>query len=185
MTNVTQILESIDQGDPKAADELLPLVYDELSRLAQFKMNHESPGHTLQPTALVHEAWIRLAGSNQEWRDRRHFFNAAAESMRRILIERARRRGRLRRGGGEAQYIDLNQINLAVDASGDNLLVVDEALSRLAAHHADKAELVKLRYYVGFSIVEAAQALGISEASAKGLWTFARTWLYRELKNAG
>ena len=182
MPNVTQILESIEQGDPRAADELLPLVYDELRRLAQYKMNQESPGQTLQPTALVHEAWIRLMGSNQDWRDRRHFFNAAAESMRRILIERARRRGRLRRGGG-AQHIDLNQIDVAIEASDESLLLVDEALSRLAEHQPEKAELVKLRYYVGLSIAEAAQALGISEATAKRHWAFARAWLFRELRD--
>lgn len=182
MSDITRLLDSIDQGDPKAADDLLPLVYDELRRLAQYKMNQESPGQTLQPTALVHEAWMRLVGSNQDWRDRRHFFNAAAESMRRILIERARKRGRLRRGGG-AQHIDLNQIDVAIEASDESLLMVDEALNRLAEQQPEKAELVKLRYYVGLSIAEASQALGISEATAKRQWAFARAWLFRELKN--
>ena len=181
MADVTRILQSIDQGDPRAAGELLPLVYQELRRLAQFKMNHEAPGQTLQPTALVHEAWLRLVGSDQTWRDRRHFFSAAAEAMRRILIDRARKKGRLRHGGS-TPHINLNEIDIAVEAEADTLLAVDEALQRLAEQQPDKAELIKLRYYVGLSIAEAAQTLEISESTAKRQWAFARAWLFRELK---
>lgn len=178
---MTQILETIAQGKPQAAEELIPLVYEELRRLAQFKMNQESPGQTLQATALVHEAWLRLVGSNQEWRNRRHFFSAAAEAMRRILIDRARQRGSLRRGKAP-ERIDLNEINLATEASDDSLFAVDEALTRLAKQQPEKAELVKLRYYVGLSISDAAQSLGISESTAKRQWSFARAWLFRELR---
>jgi RNA polymerase sigma factor (TIGR02999 family) len=183
VSDVTQILERVEQGDPKAAEELLPLVYEELRRLAVAKMAQEVPGQTLQPTALVHEAWLRLAGSEkQSWRDRRHFFGAAAEAMRRILIDNARRKGRVRHGKGLVR-VDLDQVDLAIQAEDESLLAVDEALSKLAAEDPAKAEFVKLRYYVGLSIPEAAQALGLSESTAKRYWNYARAWLYHELKH--
>jgi RNA polymerase sigma factor (TIGR02999 family) len=183
VSDVTQILERVEQGDPKAAEELLPLVYEELRRLAAARMAQEVPGQTLQPTALVHEAWLRLAGSEkQSWRDRRHFFAAAAEAMRRILIDNARRKGRVRHGKGLVR-VDLDQVDLAVQAEDESLLAVDEALSKLAAEDPAKAELVKLRYYVGLSIPEAGQALGLSESTAKRYWNYARAWLYHELKH--
>ena len=182
MADLTQLIEAVERGDPHASDELLPLVYQELRRLAQFKMNAEVPGQTLQPTALVHEAWLRLMGANQEWKNRRHFFNAAAESMRRILIDRARKRGRIRRGGADAVHVDLSEIDVAVDAPDESLLAVDEVLERFARSQPDKAELVKLRYYVGLSLAEAAEAIGVSESTAKRQWAFARAWLFRELR---
>jgi RNA polymerase sigma factor (TIGR02999 family) len=159
VSDATQILDRAEQGDPKAAEELLPLVYEELRKLAARKLAHEAAGQTLQPTALVHEAWIRLAGcSKQQWRNRRHFFGAAAEAMRRILIDRARKRNRARHGHG-LERIDLQGIQLAATATDDQFLVVDEALKGLAEQSPERAELVKLRYYVGLSIPEAAQFL--------------------------
>jgi len=182
VSDVTRILDRVQQGDPKAAEELLPLVYEELRRLAAARMAHEAPGQTLQPTALVHEAWLRLAGSEkQSWRDRRHYFAAAAEAMRRILIDNARRKGRVRHGKGLVR-VDLDQVDLAIQAEDESLLAVDEALSKLAVEDPAKAELVKLRYYVGLSIPEAGQALGLSESTAKRYWNYARAWLYHELK---
>jgi len=182
VSDVTQILERVEQGDAKAAEELLPLVYEELRRLAVARMAQEVPGQTLQPTALVHEAWLRLAGSEkQSWRDRRHFFGAAAEAMRRILIDNARRKGRVRHGKGLVR-VDLDQVDLAAQAEDESLLAVDEALSKLAAEDPAKADLVKLRYYVGLSIPEAGRALGLSESTAKRYWNYARAWLYHELK---
>ena len=180
--DVTQILQAIEAGDPKAAEELLPLVYDELRRLAAAKMAREAPGLTLQATALVHEAWIKLAGSDrQQWRNRRHFFAAAAEAMRRLLIDRARKRKRTRHGHG-LERVDLSQIDVADTASDGQLLAVDEALDRLACEAPERARLVKLRYFVGLSIPAAAEALGISESTAKRQWNYARLWLYRELR---
>ena len=182
VSDVTRILDRVEQGDPKAAEELLPLVYEELRRLAAARMAQEAPGQTLQPTALVHEAWLRLAGSEkQSWRDRRHFFGAAAEAMRRILIDNARRKGRVRHGKGLVR-VDLDQVDLAIQAEDKSLLAVDEALSKLAVEDPAKAELVKLRYYVGLSIPEAGRALGLSESTAKRHWNYARAWLYSELK---
>jgi RNA polymerase sigma factor (TIGR02999 family) len=179
---VTQLLSAIEAGDPKAAEELLPLVYEELRRLAAHKMAHERPGQTLQATALVHEAWIRLAGSSEQgWRDRRHFFGAAAEAMRRILIDRARKRNRTRHGHG-LQRVDLQEIEIAATATDNQLLVVDEALERLVEESPERAELVKLRYYVGLSIPRAAEVLGISESSAKRQWNYVRLWLFKEIK---
>jgi len=176
------LLSAIDSDDPKAAEELLPIVYDELRRLAAQKMANEKPGQTLQATALVHEAWLKLAGSNQQqWRDRRHFFGAAAEAMRRILIDRARKRNRTRHGHGLAR-VDLQQIEIAETANDQQLLVVDEALRKLAAESPERAELVKLRYFVGMSIPDAAQALGISEATAKRQWNYVRLWLFKEIQ---
>ena len=182
VSEVTRILDSIAQGDPKAAEELLPLVYEELRHLAAAKMAKEAPGQTLQPTALVHEAWLRLAGSGpQQWNSRGHFFGAAAEAMRRILIERARKRGRVRHGGGLVR-LDGRQLDVAITTDDDLLLRVDEALEKLALEAPDKAQLVKLRFFAGLSIAEAAEALGIAPATAKRHWAFARAWLFTELQ---
>lgn len=185
MTDATRVLEAAQRGDPKAADELLPLVYDELRRLAVHRMAHETPGHTLQPTALVHEAWLRLVGDNgaAQFQNRAHFFAAAAEAMRRILIDRARRKRAIRHGG-EQQRVDLQEVELAAPADDDQLLAISEALDKLATQHKTEAELVKLRYFVGLTIEEAAEALGISPRTAKYYWTHARAWLYREINQA-
>jgi RNA polymerase sigma factor (TIGR02999 family) len=185
MGDVTGILNRVHDGDPKAAAELVPLVYDELRKLAAHRLANEVPGQTLQPTALVHEVWLKLAGSTeQQWRDRRHFFGAAAEAMRRILIDRARKRKRSRHGHG-LERLNLADVDLAATANDETLLAVDEAMNRLAVECPERAELVKLRYYVGLSIPDAAAALGISESTAKRQWTFARAWLFRELKRIG
>jgi RNA polymerase sigma factor (TIGR02999 family) len=183
MSDVTQLLDAANRGDPQAAAELLSLVYDELRKLAAAKMAHEQPGQTLDATALVHEAFLRLVTSTDQqshWNGRSHFFAAAAEAMRRILIENARRKGRIRHGG-DRRRIDLDQIELANSASDDDLLAIDEALTRLAELDATRAELVKLRFFAGLTMPEAAAALGVSLATAERYWTFARTWLYAEL----
>ncbi len=181
MSDVTRILDRVQQGEAKAADELLPLVYQELRRLAASKMGDQPAGHTLQPTALVHEAWLRLVGSKQrEWQGSRHFFAAAAEAMRQILIDAARKKRRLKRGG-HWQRLDLEEVHLAVDADPDGLLAVNEALEDFAREDPAKAELVKLRFFVGLSLPQAAQTLGLSLATAKRSWAFARAWLYRRL----
>jgi RNA polymerase sigma factor (TIGR02999 family) len=182
MSEVTQILMAMERGEARAAEELLPLVYEELRHLAAAKMAKEAPGQTLQPTALVHEAWLRLAGSGpQHWNSRGHFFGAAAEAMRRILIERARKRGRVRHGGGLVR-LDGRQLDVAITTDDDLLLRVDEALEELALEAPDKAQLVKLRFFAGLSIAEAAEALGIAPATAKRHWAFARAWLFTELQ---
>ena len=183
MSEVTRLLEAIERGDSAAAQDLLPLVYDELRGLAAYKMAHEPPGQTLQPTALVHEAWLRLAGgeSSQRWQNRAHFFAAAAEAMRRILIDNARRKHALRHGGGQ-ERINLETAEIAAPGSDEELLEVHEALDRFAQIDPTKAELVKLRYFVGLTIPEAAQVLGISEPTAKRWWAYARAWLYREIR---
>jgi RNA polymerase sigma factor (TIGR02999 family) len=185
MGDVTQILESIRRDDPQAANALLPLVYDELRRLAGQKLAHEPPGQTLQATALVHEAYMRLVGQSAgaDWDGRRHFFAAAAEAMRRILVESARRKKSGKRGGGQQRH-DASRIQLAAPEPCENLLDLDEALDRLAAIEPIKAELVKLRYFAGLTIEQAAGALGISPATAKRYWTYARSWLYREVQGA-
>jgi RNA polymerase sigma factor (TIGR02999 family) len=180
--DVTQLLGDIDAGDPRAAEELLPLVYEELRKLAASRMANERDGHTLQPTALVHEAWLKVAGSGrQQWRDRRHFFGAAAEAMRRILIDRARKRNRTRHGH-RLSRVDLQQIEIAETATDRQLLAVDGALQKLAAESPERAELVKLRYFIGLSIPDAAKALGISESTAKRQWNYVRLWLFKELR---
>jgi RNA polymerase sigma factor (TIGR02999 family) len=182
MSDVTQLLSAIDAGDPKAAGQLLPLVYEELRKLAAQRMAHEAAGQTLQPTALVHEAWLRLAGSHdQQWNGRGHFFAAAAEAMRRILIDNARRKNRLRHGQGLAR-VDLDRVDVAIHSDDDTLIRVDDALQELAREDSVKAELVKLRFFTGLSIAEAGQALGLSESTAKRYWAYARAWLYEELK---
>jgi RNA polymerase sigma factor (TIGR02999 family) len=182
VSDVTRILEAAQNGDPKAADELLPLVYEELRRLAAHRMSNEAPGHTLQPTALVHEAWLRLTGNeNQKWTGRAHFFGAAAEAMRRILIDRARRKSAVRHGGGQAR-LDINDLEIAVVAKDDELLAVSDALERFAARDKPKAELVKLRYFVGLTTEEAAEILGISVPTADRWWNFSRAWLFGEIE---
>lgn len=182
MSDVTRILTAIEQGDAKATDELLPLVYNELRRMAAHKMSAERPGHTLQPTALVHEAWLKLVDSpNQSWQNRAHFFGAAAEAMRRILIARARHKNRQRRGAGAA-HLDVDELEIASPAPDDQLLALNEALDRFAKLEPQQAELVKLRYFVGLKIEEAAEVLGISAATAKRWWAYARAWLFHEVK---
>ena len=182
VSDVTRLLGLADRGDPKAAEELLPLVYAELRRLAAYKMANEAAGHTLQPTALVHEAWLRLAGEQkQSWNSRGHFFAAAAEAMRRILIDNARRKKRVRHGQGLTR-VDLDKVDLAIQADADTLVRVDEALQKLAVEDRVKAELVKLRYFVGLTIPEAGRALRLSDSTAKRYWAYARAWLYEELK---
>jgi RNA polymerase sigma factor (TIGR02999 family) len=182
VNDVTQILGAIQQGDPKAADELLPLVYQELRKLAAARMAGELPGQTLQATALVHEAWLKLVGNEQQtWQNRAHFFGAAAEAMRRILIDKARRKQARRHGGGQ-QRVDVQEVEIAADIQDDELLAVHEALDKFAAQDREKAELVKLRYFVGLKIEEAAQVLGISEPTAKRWWAYSRAWLFREVR---
>jgi RNA polymerase sigma factor (TIGR02999 family) len=180
MNEVTRILSAIDAGDPQAAAQLLPLVYEELRRLAAHKLAHEKPGQTLDATALVHEAYLRLIGTEEQscWNSRSHFFAAAAEAMRRILIDNARRKRRPKHGGHH-QRVELDQVlSLADETPLDDLLALDEALNQFAAQEPAKAELVKLRYFAGCSLHEAAQLLGISAATAKRWWTFARAWLF-------
>jgi RNA polymerase sigma factor (TIGR02999 family) len=177
MPDVTQLLGAIDAGDPDAADQLLPLVYEELRRLAASKMAREKPGQTLQATALVHEAWLRLAGSNhQQWRGRSHFFGAAAEAMRRILIDKARHKASLK-CGPDRPLEELHESRIEMAAPSDEILAVDEALDALAAEDATAAAVVKLRYFVGMTIPEIAEALEISPRSADRHWVFARAWL--------
>jgi len=182
MTDVTQILSKIEQGDPSAAEQLLPIVYDELRKLAAAKLVHEKPGQTLQATALVHEAYIRLVDQTapQQWDGRGHFFAAAAESMRRILVERARQKKRLKRGGDHVRA-DLIEHDLTMDASADEVLAVDEALERLGQEDPLAARLLTLKYYAGLSVDEAANAIGISRANAYRHWTYARAWVRAEL----
>jgi len=181
MNDVTQILNAIRAGDADAADQLLPIVYDELRRLAARKLAHEAPGQTLQATALVNEVCLRLLGEqNSSWENRGHFFAAAAEAMRRILIDRARRKLRIRHGG-QRQRVELQDIHLVYDLPSDDLMALDEALQRLEAEDRTKAELVKLRFFTGLSSAQAAQVLGISKATADRYWTYARAWLYHEI----
>jgi RNA polymerase sigma factor (TIGR02999 family) len=181
MSDVTRILLAIEQGDAQAADRLLPLVYDELRKLAAQKLAHEKPGHTLQATALVHEAYLRLVGpdSDPKWEARNHFFAAAAEAMRRILVESARRKASLKRGGGLAR--EFEEQDIASPDRPEALLAVDEALERLAAASSQAAELVKLRFFAGCTSAEAASLLGISPRKANQVWAYARAWLREEL----
>jgi RNA polymerase sigma factor (TIGR02999 family) len=182
MNEVTRILDAIDQGDPHAAAQLLPLVYDELRKLATHKLAREQPGQTLQATALVHEAYLRLVDTDtdQPWNSRGHFFAAAAEAMRRILVEQARRKQADKHGGGRLR-VDLPADLAAPESRSDDLVALDEALSRLERHDPDAARLVKLRYFAGLSHQEAAEALGISRGAADRLWALGRAWLFRQL----
>ncbi|MCW5551281.1 MAG: sigma-70 family RNA polymerase sigma factor [Verrucomicrobiae bacterium] len=182
MSDFTHILNRVQHGDSKAAEELLPLVYQELRRLAASRMAAGVNGHTLQPTALVHEAWLRLTDGNGEaqYQNRSHFFAAAAEAMRHILIDRARRRKAVRHGGGQ-QQVDIDEVMIPTPTDDEELLAVNEALDRLTVLDPAKAEVVKLRYFVGMTMKEVAEALGISEPTAKRRWALARAWLYEQL----
>jgi RNA polymerase sigma factor (TIGR02999 family) len=183
MRDATVMLAAIQEGDSKAAEQLLVLVYDELRRLAASKIAQEAPGQTLQPTALVHEAWLRLVGDQApSFKNREHFFRASAEAMRRILIDRARRK-RTQRHGGEYQRVDLGDFELAAPTADDQLLAVNEALDTLAVEHPVQAELVKLRYFAGLTNEEVSQVLGISLSTAKNYWAFSRAWLLNEIEN--
>jgi RNA polymerase sigma factor (TIGR02999 family) len=185
MSDVTRILNAIERGDPKATDELLPLVYEELRLLAAQRLSHEAPGQTLQATALVHEAYLRLVGDEpQTWNSRGHFFAAAAEAMRRILVENARRR-KSSKHGGDRQRIGLTDADPASDGPGDDLLALDEALTKLAAAEPAIADLVKLRYFAGLTIEQVAQIQGISRRSVIDHWAYARSWLAREVAASG
>ena len=185
MSEVTRILSAIEQGDPRAAEQLLPLVYEELRKLAAQRMAHEAPGQTLQATALVHEAYLRLVNVEQaaRWDSRGHFFAAAAEAMRRILVDRAREKGREKRGG-KLKRLDIDAIDLATTAAPDQLLAIDEALAKLALDDPPAARVVELRYFAGLTVEEAGNAIGISTATAYRHWNYARAWLHVELGGA-
>ena len=181
MSDVTRLLDAVERGEPQAAEELLPLVYEELRRLAHIKMAQLAPGQTLQPTALVHEVFLRLVGSpTGRWQNSRHFFHAAAEAMRHILVDRARRKQAAKHGAG-AEHVDIAKIDVAIDSDDTTLLLVNDALEQLAEADAEAAEFVRLRFFVGLAHDEIAQVLGLSERSARRLWAFARAWLYRHL----
>ena len=186
MNDVTQALNALATGKPQAADRLLPLVYDELRRLAAQRLNHEKPGQTLQATALVHEAYLRLLGGEpaQPWNSRGHFFAAAAEAMRRILVENARRKRRLRHGG-DRRRVDLDTLDLAADQPSEDVLTLDESLEKLTAEEPAAATVVKLRYFAGLTIDQTADTLGLSVRTANRHWAYARAWLYRELHSNG
>jgi len=183
MSDLTQIIHAMEHGDPRAAEELLPLVYEELRKLAAVRMANEAAGHTLQPTALVHEAWLRLAGNDAQiqFANRAHFFAAAAEAMRRILIERARRKSAEKRGG-DWQRIDLDKVDIAADADDETLLLVNESLEKLALEDAKAAEIAKLRFFGGLTLEEAGQVLGVTDRTAKRYWAYARAWLFDEMR---
>ena len=183
LSDFTNILQAVEQGDSNAAEELLPLVYAELRRLAAFKLAQQSPDQTLQPTALVHEAYLKLLGDGgHSWADRRHFFAAAAEAMRHILVDRARRKAAVRHGGG-LQRVDPDHVAAATETTDENILLLNEALEKMAAHDAPTAELVKLRFFGGLTFPQAAEMLGLSERTAKRMWTYARAWLFKEIQN--
>jgi RNA polymerase sigma factor (TIGR02999 family) len=183
VNKITVILNRIEQGDAQAADTLLPLVYEELRKLAAQKMARENPGRTLQATALVHEAWLRLGGENQPaWENRGHFFAAAAEAMRRILIDNARRKKCLRHGSG-MDRVNLDDLDLAASMDDEQLLALNEALDHLTEHDAEKSQVVKLRFFTGLTNKEAAQVMGISEPTVKRHWAYARAWLFREMNS--
>jgi RNA polymerase sigma factor (TIGR02999 family) len=182
VSDITLILNAAQQGDPKAAAELLPLVYDELRRLAAWRMANERPGQTLQATALVHEAYLRLVGEQDaKWQGRRHFFGAAAEAMRRILVENARRKKRLKHGG-QMERVEVEDMDISAPMPDDDLLAMDEALNRLTVVDPRAAELVKLCFFVGLTQEQAAKELGISISTAERTWSFARAWLFREVQ---
>ena len=180
--DVTGILKGVSRGDPTAAEKLLPLVYEELRRLAVHKMAGQPSGHTLQPTALVHEAWLRLVGDKEvQFAGRAHFFAAAAEAMRHILIDSARRKQAIRHGGGQVR-VDIRAVNVAALTKDDELLAIHDVLDELAVQEPEKAQLTKLRYFVGMTFEEAAEVMGISVATAKRHWAYSRAWLYREIQ---
>jgi RNA polymerase sigma factor (TIGR02999 family) len=182
VSDLTLILNAVQQGDPTGAAELLPLLYDELRKLAAQKMANENPGQTLQPTALVHEAWLRLTrAEDRGFQNRAHFFGAAAEAMRRILVENARRKLRLKHGGGQRR-LDLSELDVAIASDDETLLAVSEAVEKLAAHNPVGAEMIRLRFFAGLSNTEADELLGLPERTARRTWAYARAWLYEELK---
>ena len=185
MNDITRILNSIEQGDAKAAGELLPLVYEELRKLAAVRMAREAPGQTLQATALVHEAWLRLTGNeDQKWDGRAHFFGAAAEAMRRILVERARSRQRLRHGGGQ-QQVDLEAVEIPMTVEDEKLLQVNEVLGELEAEDATQAQIVKMKFFMGMKAEEIAAALGVSEKTVQRHWAHAKAWLFERIRRQG
>lgn len=182
MSEITLMLEAISAGESQAAEQLLPVVYDELRRLAAARMTQEAAGHTLQPTALVHEAWLRLAGGkNQSWENRAHFFGAAAEAMRRILIERARRKSRLKRGSGQA-LLDIADLDVAAALPDDKVLLVDEALEQLKRQDPEKAEIVMLKFFAGLTNEQAAEILNVNERTVRRQWEFAKAWLFDRIR---
>ena len=180
VSDITEILKRAEAGDKQAGRELLPLVYDELRRLAQHKLNNELPGQTLEATALVHEAYLRLGGNNEEWDNRGHFFSAAAEAMRRILVDRARRKRRVKHGG-DKQRVELNEAVATNDISSE-ILAVSEVFDDFAEKYPEQAEVVKLRYFVGMTNQQASEFMGISTSTADRHWAFARVWMFRELR---
>ena len=183
MTDITLILEDISRGEPQASDKLLPLVYNELRNLATARMLRESSGHTLQPTALVHEAWLRMVGDgSQSWKNRAYFFAAAAEAMRRILVEHARRKSRFKHGGG-LQRLNIDELELAQVAPDEKILLVDDALDQLERIHPERARIVTLKYFGGMTNKQVAEALGIGERSVDRHWVCAKTWLYQKLSD--
>jgi RNA polymerase sigma factor (TIGR02999 family) len=181
MSQVTALLTRIESGDARAVDELLPIVYDELRQLASRQLAREAPGETLQTTDLVHEAYLRLVGGEMAWHDTRHFFGAAADAMRKLLVDRARKKHRLRHGGGRKR-IDLDELVRSTEPSAEQVLLVDDLLDLLAREHPVEAQIVKLFYFAGFTIAEAGRVLGISRSTAHRRWKFARAWIYRELR---
>ncbi|HYG21622.1 MAG TPA: sigma-70 family RNA polymerase sigma factor [Verrucomicrobiae bacterium] len=182
MSDITQVLQAIGRGEGKAANDLLPLVYEELRRLAVARMAHEAAGQTLQPTALVHEAWLRLvADGGHSWQNRAHFFSAAAEAMRRILIENARRKSRLKRGGGLAR-LDIDSIDLAESTPDDKVLLIDEALEKLRAEDPDRAKVVVMKFFAGLTNQEVAESLGVTERTVERQWAYAKAWIYHSIR---
>jgi RNA polymerase sigma factor (TIGR02999 family) len=179
MSDVTQVLDAMNQGMPRASEQLLPLVYEELRRVAMARMAREMEGQTLQPTALVHEAWLRIVGSGQQsWQNRAHFFGAAAEAMRRILIENARRKSRLKRGSGLAR-VDIDELDLAETSPDDKILLINEALGRLKKEDPDKAQVVVMKFFGGLTNQEVAHSLGVTERTIERQWAFAKAWMFR------
>lgn len=182
MSDVTQILQAVGRGDSRAMEDLLPLVYEELRRLAAAQMARESAGHTLQPTALVHEAWLRLVGDGERnWKDRAYFFAAAAQAMRRILVEHARRKSRLKYGGGQQRF-DIEELELAEATPDDKILLVDDALAQLEKEHSERAKVVVLKYFGGMTNQEVAKTLGLSERTVNRHWVCAKTWLFQTIR---
>ena len=185
MNDITLVLQALGRGEGQASEELLPLVYDELRRLAAARMAQEMAGQTLQPTALVHEAWLRLVGDKERtWQNRTHFFSAAAEAMRRILIESARRKSRLKRGGGQ-QRLDIEGLDLAVTTPDDRVLLIDEALEELRAEDPERARIVMLKFFGGLTNQEVAEILGVAERTVERQWAYAKTWLYQRIQCRG
>lgn len=180
---MTRLLDAVERGEPQAAEELLPMVYEELRRLAAAKMANEKPGQTIQATALVHEAWLKLAGEETPWRDRRHFIRAAAEAMRRILVDRARSRNRLKRRG-PYEHVPVESLDVAIETDDERLLRINELLEQLEERHPNHAALVRLRFFVGLRIEDAAESMGISPMTAKRHWAFARAWLLTRLSES-